>query len=472
MAVLLAPIVSQQLFECSDAGPWECTIEGCPAPEVTCSILAEHGFCTTSFRDIWEPPPPGTATAIIHDRCPRACGRCGVEAPDECNFEQLVADTLTEDALAAAIQRAAAPLIIRWREPSAVPRHFERLLGESGTLPVSVVVEGGRYRGEATEERAMTVADFPTALQNGSLPDDSYIFYELGGLDVVSNGRDIALAGVDVADESRWLLGAMPELRARFAQVLRRQLAAGDVDGRLLLSAGSWGNGRPFHVHGPALFTLERGVKRWFVRRPNASFTWQTYEVARGSLRESDALPTGWERHLWQCTQRVGELLWVPDQLPHATLNYAAETVGLTMVIDEVAPALTPLHEAAQSGSAVAVRTLLMRASTRVDAAAKANGATALHFAAGLGHCDAADALIEGGASLHARAKDGLTALHVAVASGHEDAVRLLLRRGASAELVDDNGHTPLGLAEMLGRDAVASILSEAARTEGGDLTR
>ena len=305
----------------------------------------------------------------------------------------------------------------------------------------------------------MAVGDFPTGLQNGSLPSDSYIFYELGGLDVSDDGRDIALGGVDVADESRRLLGGMPELRARLARVLRRQLAARDVDGRLLLSAGSWGNGRPFHVHGPALFALERGVKRWFVRRPNASFTWQTYEVARGSLRESATLPNGWARHLWQCTQHVGDLLWVPDQLPHATLNYASETVGLTMVIDEVAPALTPLHEAAQRGSAVAVRTLLKRGATRVDAAARANGATALHFAAGLGHCDVAEALLEGGASLDARAKDGLTALHVAVASGHVDAVRLLLRRGASTDAIDDNGHTPRGLAEMLGHDAVARLL-------------
>eukprot|EP00966_Prymnesium_polylepis_P010566 243622-Prymnesium_polylepis.1 len=179
----------------------------------------------------------------------------------------------------------------------------------------------------------MPVADYPGALRNGSLPDDAYVFFELGGLDASEDGRRVRLGGVDVADEARALLGAMPRLERFFARTLRRQTdeAPSAVDGRLLLSAGSWGNGRPFHVHGPALFALGVGVKRWFVRRPNASFNWQTYEVARESLRDVDALPAGWDAHLWQCTQHVGDYLWVPDQLPHATLNYGDEVVGLTM---------------------------------------------------------------------------------------------------------------------------------------------
>ena len=101
-------------------------------------------------------------------------------------------------------------------------------------------------------------------------------------------------------------------------------------------------------------------------------------------------------------------------------------------------------------------------ADSRVHTDARArlrNGATALHFAAGLGHCDAAEALLDGGASVHARAKDGLTALHVAAAGGHVDAVQLLLRRGASAQAVDDNGHTPRDLAQVLGHDTLAQIL-------------
>ena len=87
---------------------------------------------------------------------------------------------------------------------------------------------------------------------------------------------------------------------------------------RLILSMGSWGNGRPFHAHGPALFGLIHGTKRWFVRRPNATFEWQTYEVARDDLRTSAQLPDGWGEQLWQCDQVPGELLWVPDLYQHS----------------------------------------------------------------------------------------------------------------------------------------------------------
>ena len=99
----------------------------------------------------------------------------------------------------------------------------------------------------------------------------------------------------------------MPELGSVLAQVLRTQ--SDSMAGRLLLSSGSWGNGRPFHQHGPALFALISGAKRWFVRRPNASLTWQTYEVSRTNLHEVAELPSGWASELWQCTQLPGDMV-------------------------------------------------------------------------------------------------------------------------------------------------------------------
>lgn len=225
----------------------------------------------------------------------------------------------------------------------------------------------------------MISSEFAPSLRNGSLPSDAYIFHEIGGIDVSADGRRASLGGVGVEEEARRLLSSLPELSATMGQILTRQQAERSVDGRLLLSVGSWGNGRPFHAHGPALFALAEGTKRWFVRRPNASFEWQTYEVSRDSLVANEVLPAGWQDHIWQCTQEEGDLLWVPDQLPHATLNYAAVTAGLTMVIDEVA-ALSELHVAAQSGSVSAVLRVLRRPETEVDAPARANGdATPLH---------------------------------------------------------------------------------------------
>ena len=199
------------------------------------------------------------------------------------------------------------------------------------------------------------------------------------------------------------------------------------------------------------------GVKRWLVRRPNASFDWQTYELPRDSLVASAALPDGWAEQLWQCAAAAGTMVFVPDMLQHATLNYAADTTGITMVMDIVLP-LSPLHEAAQSGAADAVRELL-RAGAETGATA-ANGGTPLHYAAGLGHCDAMDALIDGGASMHARARQGLTPLHLAVAGGHRDAVARLVSLGAPLDALSELGQTPAALAAQLGHEEIARMLS------------
>ena len=79
--------------------------------------------------------------------------------------------------------------------------------------------------------------------------------------------------------------------------------------------------------------------------------------------------------------------------------DYAPETVGFAMVIDELHPP-SALHLAAQRGAADEIRALL-EAGADVDAKA-AGGATALHHAAGLGHCDAAVALLKAGADPNA----------------------------------------------------------------------
>ena len=73
-----------------------------------------------------------------------------------------------------------------------------------------------------------------------------------------------------------------------------------------------------------------------------------------------------------------------------------------------------------------------------------------MHHAAGLGHCDAAEALLTAGASVDAKAAGGndVSPLHAAAAGGHADAAAVLVRHGASLEALDRNGHTPLELAK------------------------
>jgi hypothetical protein len=447
------------LFECSDAGPWACEEEGCPASSLDCSMLASLGVCPTAFGHVWQQPPQGLANVLVQERCPLACSRCGTPVPEACNMAVIDARELSEDALVSVLLGSDVPVVVRsWQDSSS----FGHILDEHGDVPIDVILEGGRYRGESTTEEPMALADYAAALRNASLPDSAYVFTELGGVDVSLGG--FALGGPNVSAPARHLFAQTPELGQLLAAALARQNAELSAvphrtDGRVLLSAGTWGNGRPFHQHGPALFALVAGVKRWFVRRPNASFAWQTFEIPRETLLAADALPNDWSEQLWQCAQRPGELVWVPDLQQHATLNHAAWTIGLTMVMDVVAP-LSPLHEAVQAGDAAEVRQLLARG-VNTEAAAP-NGGTALHYAAGLGHCEALDALLVGGASLQARARQGLTPLHMAVAGGHREAVELLLRRGAEVNARNQHGLTPRDLALQLGHVAVAQRLADA----------
>lgn len=313
-------------------------------------------------------------------------------------------------------------------------------------------------RGEATEEQPIAWGDFPLSMRNGSVPESAYIFYELGGIDAA--GGSFELAGAAVSEEAKRLVAALPGLGDWLGPVMRKQNEAYPrANGRLLISAGSWGNGRPFHAHGPALFALVSGVKHWYVRRPNASFEWQRFEIARGALAESVTLPSGWEAELWQCAQSEGELVWVPDLHHHATLNFDHDTVGFTMVIDDLAP-LTPLHYAAQSDDAAEVRALIAQGEA-VDTPA-GGGATPLHYAAGLGNCNALEALVDGAADVDAKSKAGESPLHLAVGGGHERAAALLVKRGASLVAVGQHGSTALQIAERLEMRSMASMLRRA----------
>ena len=500
MLLVMALTMLGNLLDCTDDDSWAESIDS------TCTDLFSRGLCTASLQsaDVDATSSAQVKLSTIRERCPRTCGRCGLTAPQSCTMPRIDASNISSFELADLLLSASSPILVE----HALPVLAASLLARHSSLPVAVVTEGGRYRTEATKEQRVSMGDFYAALRNGSLPDDSYIFYELGGLHVHQGGQGVELAGVDVSVESRAVVEAAPELAVLLGRVLGRQreLSPHAMDGRLLLSAGSlgngrpshalpcppmpshalpcpsmpfhagsWGNGRPFHAHGPSLFALASGWKRWFVRRPNASLAWQTFEVARGdSLAASDALPAGWEQHVWLCTQSAGQLLWVPDQLQHATLNYAAETDGLTygfaMVMDDAAT-FTPLHMAAQAGDASELRALVRGGHHSVNAVAVANGATPLHFAAGLGHSEVVEVLLLSGASVDARAKQGLTPLHVAIAGGHGQVAALLVQHGADLEMRNEHGLTPVELGEQLGKDeAVGHALREGMRRRGAQV--
>ena len=202
------------LLDCTDAGPWKCSIEGCPAPLQGCDSLASLRFCDHNFDSVWSPAPEGVEPdTLIRDLCPRACHMCGVEAPSHCSMRKLLAATLSTDDLVEALLTSTSPVVVKWSVDAA--SEMRRLLKVHGTsLRVAVVTQGGRYRGDSTSERPISYGDFAPALQNRSLPDDSYVFYELGGLHTQSDlrGRSgrLELAGAEVSPEARQMVDGSP----------------------------------------------------------------------------------------------------------------------------------------------------------------------------------------------------------------------------------------------------------------------
>jgi hypothetical protein len=131
------------------------------------------------------------------------------------------------------------------------------------------------------------------------------------------------------------------------------------------------------------------------------------------------------------------------------------------------------IHEAAKNGDVAKVGALLKHNPTLVfSKATEYYGATPLHLAAGWGHKDVAQLLLDFKAVVDARNDHGYTPLYMAARSGHKDVVELLLANGADVNARDSEGQTPLDAVLSLirmhplpGEEDVAQLL----RQHGGD---
>lgn len=54
-----------------DGGPWPCIEDGCPAPLVSCEILAP--YCSSVFADVFDRPPAGLGDTEIATFCRKTC---------------------------------------------------------------------------------------------------------------------------------------------------------------------------------------------------------------------------------------------------------------------------------------------------------------------------------------------------------------------------------------------------------------
>ncbi len=131
----------------------------------------------------------------------------------------------------------------------------------------------------------------------------------------------------------------------------------------------------------------------------------------------------------------------------------------LAALVIGVAPAESPVADAARDGDLPRVRELL-RQGEDVNAA-QGDGMSALHWAADRGDAEMIEVLLYAGAEVQSVTRIGeYTPLHIAARNGHTAATTALLAGGADVNAVTDpSGSTPLHLAATSGNGEVVRAL-------------
>ena len=237
MLMLLASASSLgSLAACEDGGPWGCVEDGCPAPELSCAMLAESGACSSLFAELWSVPPADAGGGAVSSRCPRACGRCGRGAPRECTVSRLDARTIHPDALARTLMRAEAPLIIEhapstWRGTHWRETRRDGSISEEGDTSSDVGDASSEARGATSEEGDAT------SEEGDATSEEGYTTSEEGDAtsgegdssipeDVLADHGDVAL--MVVLEGGAYRGEAAPERQMTLSHY-RRALAAGEL---------------------------------------------------------------------------------------------------------------------------------------------------------------------------------------------------------------------------------------------------
>lgn len=139
--------------------------------------------------------------------------------------------------------------------------------------------------------------------------------------------------------------------------------------------------------------------------------------------------------------------------------------------VDEKFDGFSLLHVAANFAGNKALTELLISkgldVNTRIDPAAGSmvRNSTPLHFAAGSGNLEVAEALINNGAAVNATASIYIyTPLHLAALNGKKEVAELLIDKGADVNAMSASGDTPLDLAIKKGKQECVELL----RKRGG----
>src|SRR5882757_5921104 len=142
----------------------------------------------------------------------------------------------------------------------------------------------------------------------------------------------------------------------------------------------------------------------------------------------------------------------------------ALRLIGLSLLAVCVASTATPAEsdvrivEAAARQDMATVRTLLKQRGVNVNAA-RADGATALLWAAHWNDLQTVDALLKAGANVNAADDHGVTPLAQACENAGVPLVEKLLQAGANPNATQESGLTPLMIAAHTGNVTIVKAL-------------
>jgi ankyrin repeat protein len=145
------------------------------------------------------------------------------------------------------------------------------------------------------------------------------------------------------------------------------------------------------------------------------------------------------------------------------TAVYHGSAATLRLLLERTPEDALTLHEAAATGNARRLKTILGQSRVRVNTA-NPEGFTPLGLAAFFGHGDAVRVLLGHGAEVNLKGPSRFanTALDAAVAGNHTDVVRILLAARSDPNARSEGNYTPLHKAAAHGNLEIVRMLLDA----------
>lgn len=145
------------------------------------------------------------------------------------------------------------------------------------------------------------------------------------------------------------------------------------------------------------------------------------------------------------------------------TAVYHGSAGALKLLLERTAEDALTLYEAAATGNARRLKTILGQSRVRVNTP-NAEGFTPLGLAAFFGHSDAVRVLLDRGAEVNLKGPSRFanTALDAAVAGGHPDVVGILLAARGDPNARSEGNYTPLHKAAAHGNLEIVRMLLDA----------